>query len=1208
MKKTLFLAALLACCVNGASAAVTYSGDAFSTAFRDAENGVVYDGNGFFAVKSTSGTTVDLTINLDSLYNYAQGHDYLQSYMLQYKSNFADYGLADARTQNADSGTYTPSITGWAGGKAWNDVTPVSYSTLSRYADAENNVTLTITNSSRDGVSVSIGNASVYSASGLKYSSHTETQGYYVNLNYVTGITLHTASTLDVNSYEIPPNYTSPFESQRTDGTSIGRTMFLGDSITHGYGNQSHRWQLFKTLVDSGIENEIVGPRSGYHSNLNGLDDRDKNSNSYGGAEFNNVHLAQSSGRTHNIISGSVSYTVNGVAYGSGVNYGGHSTASAGRNYDCDTFVCMMGTNDLLSDIGSNAAPSAYTAQMQKMLGGTVSLDSATNTWSWKADTNHLGTMGIIVSDVVNSDNDTFYVMSVPTWGTKNRVHGEDDTCRAAAAQYNALLKQWVNHWNTDTSGSTPGKLVYVDVNRGLVDVTAGKFIGPDVFMNAADGLHPTEQGSLIIAGNLAQGMGIGGRTAGLERQGTADWNSAIVGTINAGARATLVGENAFTMDNGYTVDFSAAFGNGETGGWLSAENALSISLGDGTNSGTLNLSEGYIMWGNDILYCADTSALSGTADLPHTAANNNLRIAWHNGNAAENVLQGYYVWLGDMLIGQGLSATEGQGLNGILFSASGADGSISGLSWTDTSYAPTTLGKYSAEYAYITTQDTAAVSGMVENTYTNLPSMPADERINADAAVSSNVSYAGITGQAVAAMSHLVTSSTSADSSFVITSTPDWIGLTNSNPTGAVNAQLVGTAENAIFGVMNNADAGEITLEIEEGAVIRGTGKNYSPSTDVAIAGSYAARGEHAKAVSFNVYLNGGTVNGNIIGGAASGASTITQVNLNINSGTVNGSVYGGSMGAPSGVGSVNIRVSGGTISGDIVAGGLTGGTVDNAEVTISGGIIKGDIIKGAAASSSVTIDGNKAYVGGDIEADKVTLKNVSSSGYADTFDRYGGTVNAPVVVLDNVQCKIMATLKGLEALSAVNGTHTELTMDDSLSLRSLELGADSSLGIFRGSDHTVSTETETVVTVTDTLLVRGAGAVLNANLVVAEGATLNFGGNSLQLGSSLTLGGASLDDETMSLVTNLAAGSSLTLFTGVDELIIGGDSWTGAMSTDASAAFSNTELSGYRLVYEGASSGRVRITTAAVPEPASSLLGLAGLVAFTLRRRRCR
>ena len=83
-------------------------------------------------------------------------------------------------------------------------------------------------------------------------------------------------------------------------------------------------------------------------------------------------------------------------------------------------------------------------------------------------------------------------------------------------------------------------------------------------------------------------------------------------------------------------------------------------------------------------------------------------------------------------------------------------------------------------------------------------------------------------------------------------------------------------------------------------------------------------------------------------------------------------------------------------------------------------------------------------------------------------------------------------------------------------------------------------------------------------------------------------------------------AVGSSLTLFTGVDELIIGSDSWTGAMTTEASAAFSNAELDGYQLVYDGADSGKVSITTAAVPEPTTATLSLLALAALAARRRR--
>lgn len=1180
MKRSLFLTMALAACFHSAQAE-TYTN--LKESWCDEVNNVIYNGQGYFSVQSAANTSLELTLNLNSLYSYVNSNDYSgSSYMLLWENSIQNYGLGDNANTADATGSRTPYLSGWTSA-AWNaSSNNVTYSSLQSYADTAGNVVLSITNHKDNGVIVTAKDAqgtaqTLYSAGALKYGSMSGVSGYYVNLNYVTAVTLHTASSLDTDSYVPPKDYRVPFESQRTDGTSIGRVTFLGDSITHGVNDQSYRWQLFKTLTDNGIENEIVGPREGYFSTPNHTEDA---GSSYGGVDFANVHLAQASGRTHNIISGSNS----GMT---GVNYGGHSTTSTGKAYDSNTWFCMMGTNDMLSDGGSSTAD--YCNKMAKMLGGTVSYSESSG-YTWVKDESNWGTMGTIVKDV-HGEGDTFYMLSITPWG--RHANSNTESYHFGAQEFNRNLALWVDEYKAATGKN----VVYVDVTRGMVDKTSSiSFYGHDAFFNApgSDGLHPNDQGSLIMAGNLAQAMGIGGRTAGLERQGTSGWKSATVGTVSAGANAILVGENAFTMDNGYTVDFSAVFGNGETGGWLSADNALSISLGDGTNSGTLNLSEGYIMWGNDVLFCQDNS-VSGL---------DSLRVVWHNGNAADNVLKGYYVWLGDMLIGQGLSATEGQGLNGILFSASGADGRITNLTWTNGAYAPTTLGKYSAEHAYITTQDAAAVSGLVANTV--LANMPAGGHDNAAAAVGSNVDYTGITGQVVAAQSHLVTTSLSSDSSYVITSTAGWIGLTNCNPTGAVNAQLTGTAVNAIFGVMNNGNAGDLTLEIAEGAVIEGTGKKYTPSTDVAIAGSLALGAEYAKAASFNVYVNGGTVNGNIIGGSASGNGTINQVNLNINSGTVNGTVYGGSMSAPSTVESANIRVSGGTITGDIVAGGLTGGTVGSAEVTISGGVIKGGITKGAAASSVVTIDGNKASIGGNIEADKVTLKNVSSSGYADGFDRYAGTISAPVVVLDNVKNNILATLEGLESLSAVNASMAEITAGDEMELQSLELGGGSSLGLFRSADHTVSSETETTLTVIDSLRVSGSGSVLNANLVMAEGSMLNLAGNSLQLGSSLTLGGVALDDTTVNLVKSLSVGSSLTLFTGVDELIIGSDSWTGAMTTEASAAFSNAELDGYRLVYDGAASGKVSITTAAVPEPTTATLSLLSLAALAARRRR--
>lgn len=1158
MKRTLFLTMALAACFHAAEAA-TYTN--LTQSWCDEDNNVIYDGKGYFAVQSAANTSIDLTINLSSLVSYVNSNDYKTgNYMLLWDDNAADYGLADNADTSVDNGSRVPYLSGYWNDSAWNaNTNNISYQTLSQYA-VDGSVTLKITNVSQKnstGVTVKVTAADgtdvqLYQASTLLTENNTVTNGYYVNLNYVTAVTLNTASTLNTDTYVPPVDYSKPFVSERADGTTVGRVTFLGDSITHGVNDQSYRWQLFKTLTDNGIENEIVGPREGYYSAPGHTEDA---GSSYGGAEFANVHLAQASGRTHNIISGSTSAAVDGTNYSSGVNYGGHSTSSTAEAYDSNTWFCMMGTNDLLSDT-PNSGPSTaeYSTQMQKMLGGSVSYDAATDKYTWSSGSNW-GSMATIVNDVCK-DGDTFYMLSITPWGSHSNHNRDMD--HYAGAEFNRNLKAWCESY----SAASGKNVVYVDVTRGMVDVThSNRFMGHnDFFNNSGDRLHPNDQGSLIMAGNLAQAMGIGGRTAGLDRadastSGTVWMSAESVIALGAG-QTQMLATDAFTMENGYTVDFSAVFGDGSANGWADAASSkLDISIGDGTNSGTLTLTEGYIKWGNEVLFCQDNSLIG----------NDSLRIAWHNGSSADNVLKGYYVWLGDMLIGQGLTASSGQGLNGVTLTTAGGSAQISNLIYSNTAYAPTTQGTFSAEYAYKTTQDAAAVSGFVANSFSS----------GVDFSGANEVSKAG---------GHLVTSDDITENTTNVTekltSSSGWVGVSGCSFNGDINVQVTGAVTHTVFGAMGEASGSNILLELTDDATIGGG--LYSGQT-AAIAGSYGG----GTAESFTVYVNGGTIGGDIVGGSINANGKIKDA---------------------------NIVVNGGTISADIVAGSKitnAAAAVDNASVTVTGGKITGNITKGNAGSSTVTVLGNKASIGGGIEADKVALRNVAAGDSDTGFDKYSGTIKADTLVLDNAFMK-QATVKGLTqedvmaSVSVLNGAAVELNAGDSLSVDSLELGGGTSLGLFKSADsHDVSTVAETTLTVTGTLNLGGAGAILNANLVMANGSTLDMAGNSLQLGSSLTLGGVTLDGVSMESILALEYGASLTLFTGVDELILSGTSYTEAAEFAASVAFSNPELaSNYLLQYGGAASGTLSVM--AVPEPASATLSLLALTALAARRRR--
>ena len=77
------------------------------------------------------------------------------------------------------------------------------------------------------------------------------------------------------------------------------------------------------------------------------------------------------------------------------------------------------------------------------------------------------------------------------------------------------------------------------------------------------------------------------------------------------------------------------------------------------------------------------------------------VRIAWHPGNKEHNIAQGYYVWVGDMLIGQGLKPSQATPINGLNISTSYKEAEVSSVYWTNKAYAPASTGKQSEQHAY---------------------------------------------------------------------------------------------------------------------------------------------------------------------------------------------------------------------------------------------------------------------------------------------------------------------------------------------------------------------------------------------------------------------------------------------------------------------------------------------------------------------------
>ena len=905
----------------------------------------------------------------------------------------------------------------------------------------------------------------------------------------------------------------------RSDGTSLGRVMFMGDSITHGYDDASYRWQFFKILVDNGLEFELSGPRAGLWSDPN-TSDFTVGSASYGAVEYADVHYARSSGRTYNMLTGLPGTDPFGRT-GRGVPYeypfgGVVSVAGADTLTNADTHILLMGTNDLLSDTASGTTGEQYATVMQSLLGGTVSYRDNTYTRE-KGDS--MGNMGQIADAVLKEDTDTMYILSVPVWGTGNNNHRENSSSLAfeAVRQYNGLLESWVSEYNETATG----KAHYVDINRGLLDVTKQKWIGCDAFFRTSGGdyLHPNEQGSLIIAGNLAKGMGLAGRTAGQHRKGSADFSHQ-VGSVSVGSGTPYTASNCFGAGEAYTLSFDLRFGNGATDGWSSSD-AFTIASGNGTVSGTLSISEGFIKWGTQTLFSLDMSQNTET-----------LRIAYLQEDISTgNTAGGYYVWLGDMLIGQALAVTTGDSVvNGLSLTTTLSSTQVENLAYDTGSYAPLSGGLASEENAYY------AVSGEID------PDTVKGEPIEwqstfEDASEAVGTTYVYAVDPSSASEGDIAAQTTRG--------TASWYGAMGNNSTTDNNnldhdgdVALLVQAENSgssllgtLFGVVN---AGTVTGDV--------TVVMNSPNATV---GAFTGRGGAIVGAfkgtidgKFTAVWEAGTTEKDIIGGFCTAGTDdfIREVEVVINGGTIGGNVYGGSKavdgnpGKPSIKEDTNVYVTGGTIEGSVYGGGTVGTIGGSTNVTVSGGIIMGNIYGCNATdrlSGNVTVEGNKANIRGNIMADHVTLQNVADGGELYGFGHYINTISARQLTLDNMRVSSFgATLNGISDFEAKNGTVVGLRGGQQIRFESVSL--DGSKVAFSSGDGLTKLVTGNLSATGQSVL--GANLELSPSASYTLGGALSLAGGELSL-SSLAMAGDSWD-------AWLANGETLTLFRDVSAL----------------------------------------------------------------------
>lgn len=398
-------------------------------------------------------------------------------------------------------------------------------------------------------------------------------------------------------------------KSAPTAPTELGKVMFVGDSITHGVNAPSWRWCFHKILADNGIKYESVGYRTGNYSNgvPAGVE--------YGGVEFNNVHSAQSSARAWELAGrkagGRFDNTnlLNWLGLSDKTNKG---AAYTGNTWTPDTFIMLIGTNDLLSDGPAGVNPDKVKNLLGEDLKG--------------------GDMKTILESMLKSNPKAkIYVMSVPCW--TRHANNNDAAVHKGVEDYNWALQKALNHYK--------GKDVhYVEINDGLLDAqNATPFYGCENMFNrpGADGLHPSRQGDLIMANNLAKAMNIPGRTAGLARK-------ALKGDEPKGKKAAS-SKSKVSMDAPAASGFSAEF--------RMPEQDANVTMADGSQGITLQFRDGKVLYG-------DATVLQGNSKArvmmkENKTKNPVCRIAYTPGNESQGVTGGFYVWCDDKLIGEAL-------------------------------------------------------------------------------------------------------------------------------------------------------------------------------------------------------------------------------------------------------------------------------------------------------------------------------------------------------------------------------------------------------------------------------------------------------------------------------------------------------------------------------------------------------------------------
>ncbi len=415
----------------------------------------------------------------------------------------------------------------------------------------------------------------------------------------------------------------------------LGRVLCVGDSITHGKSSGSWRWELFKILVDNGIRLEEVGLQSGNYNGRGGVAPGTR----YRGVAFANRHAAQFSEKAAEVAGRIAEPSRLG---GTGIRHWLRLDGKADGKWQLpegdmpDTVFLALGTNDFVAEHSAEPGGlAAAQAAVQAQLIGQKVAGASRSSWNGKGD------MDAIVAAIRKVNHKARIIaVELPTYGNAvgKWCHKAITPADYAALQaYNENLFDW----------GVENKVRVIDVNEGFRDVAGAGAAVADMLV---DQMHPNAQGNLIYAGHVADQLGYAGRTAGLPRRAAEKLpGREKARVLKRGSGFSCGGDMYSSGGSGATLEFYFAegggYGNGAEGSWNDIP-PMQVSLCTTKHRGTLSISESALCWGGRTLYSADMS--EGLQARP-------IRMAWVEADADANVAEGFYVWLGEMLIGEAL-------------------------------------------------------------------------------------------------------------------------------------------------------------------------------------------------------------------------------------------------------------------------------------------------------------------------------------------------------------------------------------------------------------------------------------------------------------------------------------------------------------------------------------------------------------------------